>query len=283
MKYYLFFTIWLLTIISCSRTVDANIDSETSKPSSAANRYIKQPLFLSAHTIQLASPGIEIDSVFFKQSATCTIHFDFSGAEVLYQINQGAVQVYQSPFSIQKTSILTVYASHPDFKNSEVTTLSLYKLTDQLSGATVRVNPPPHKNYPAHGPGSLLDQKKGEKNFRKGKYWAGFQSDTIRIDLGFKTAAALKTVTLSLLSDHASYIFLPKKIEIFNGQELVGTVAYPLPEKSETTALRFMDIGIREDRYRTLAIRIIPHPVLPDWHPGRGSRPWLFIDEVLVN
>jgi len=239
-------------------------------------------LFLNTTHTQLATPNIIVDSMFFKESATLSAAFDYPGAAIFYRIEEAPFQKYIAPIQVNQSSTITFLSRKEDIQDSESIQITVQKLTSKLEGAAIQVHPAPHKNYPAAGASSLVDQKKGGKNFRQGKYWTGFLSDTVTVDLELDNLTTLNTIILSLLSDHSSYIFLPKALEVWSDDKQIGGTTVALPSAEEKSALTFLPVPLKTGKYQNLKVLILQYPSLPDWHPGKGSKPWLFIDEIIA-
>jgi len=135
------------------------------------------------------------------------------------------------------------------------------------------LTPEAHENYPATGAASLIDLQKGTLNFRAGRFWSGLQAEEVVVRLNFER---------TLLSDHNSWIFLPKQIEVWNEDELVGAIDLNKPESAEKSALKSIAVNVTPKEYKGLKIKILNHKNIPNWHAGKGTPPWLFMDEIFV-
>jgi hypothetical protein len=133
----------------------------------------------------------------------------------------------------------------------------------------------------------LLDRQKGEADFRFGN-WLGFRENRGEFILQFKDPVPVQNVTLSTLVDAGSYIMPAQSFEIWGGSELdqlklLGRIVPEQPKKIMPSALKGYEANFNPVTLKY--IKIIGNPVmkLPAWHPGKGDKAWLFIDEVLVN
>jgi len=229
--------------------------------------------------VQLASPQIQIDSVLFLESALVQLSFDLEDAAIYYQLDDDPPLKYVSPFEVKETRLLQVHAQKEGFLKSDIVNKQLIKASTKLKDAIITINPTPHKNYPGEGLVSLTDLKKGSTNFKEGNLWAGFIEWKVEIDIEFPQPTIVNKVTLSLLEDNGSWIFLPKEIYFEDG---FPATYLPFPKEDSVPNLKFIPLEIETGVYKKVNISIINHDKIPDWHPGEGTPPWLFIDEIIV-
>nr|WP_299382858.1 chitobiase/beta-hexosaminidase C-terminal domain-containing protein [Allomuricauda sp.] len=242
--------------------------------------------FLKQDAIQLAPPRIIVDSSLFNQSATLHVRLDEADAELRYTLDGNPVTtnatLYTEPVVLDKTTPIRVKAFHPKFTASEEQELTVRKLERDISQATVKVTPDPHANYPGEGAKSLHDGLKGTTNFRQGKYWLGFQSEQITVTMGFKEDTPIQKLILGTLRDQGSWIFVPHSITVGSNGIEVGSVVLDESTKEGPKELRFIDIPIEKEINQEITITINSLSEIPEWHPGKGTLPWFFIDEIMV-
>lgn len=245
----------------------------------------KTPTFLKTDEVQLATPKIEMDSMLFKSSATIQMSTSH-GAEIRYTLDGTPVEStsleYSEPLTISKTAQLRTRAFHVDFKTSNEQVLNLRKIYNDISSAEVVVNPAPHENYSGTGPKTLTNGKKGSINFRNGHDWLGFQTEQVEVQLKFNHPIVLEKVVLSILQDQGSWIFFPKHISVSNAGKEIGSKTIEDCGVEAKKEMDFIEIPINNSVYDQLKITVKPLDQIPTWHPGEGTLPWFFMDEILV-
>ncbi|MCB0551556.1 MAG: chitobiase/beta-hexosaminidase C-terminal domain-containing protein [Phaeodactylibacter sp.] len=241
----------------------------------------------SGMIFQLASPQCRVDSVLFVNSALLSLELDYPDVAIRYTDNGEDVslnsRLYTGPIRVSTSGAIHARAFHPDFLPSEIVSRQVRKISAAALNASVAVHPEPHSSYPGNGPRSLVDLQKGSAAFRNGNYWMGFQADTVDISLSLDTEKPVGLVTLSVLEDNASWIFLPRSAEVFVDGKLVGRKDWPASTSPGTSALQFLEIPVAGTTGSTIQVRVANWPSIPDWHPGKGTPPWFFIDELLIN
>ncbi|MFY8025066.1 MAG: chitobiase/beta-hexosaminidase C-terminal domain-containing protein [Sediminibacterium sp.] len=143
-------------------------------------------------------------------------------------------------------------------------------------------------NYRGDGPSTLIDLAKGELNNFKTRKWLGYKLNRMESLLLFNSAVNIKSVTLSTLIDIGSYIMPPKSIEVWGGNELnqlklLGRLTPPQPTAVSKGYLKGYEINFAPASLKYLKVIAVPISILPKWHPGKGDKGWVFVDEVYVN
>jgi hypothetical protein len=147
---------------------------------------------------------------------------------------------------------------------------------------------PTDEQYKSYGAKTLIDLVKGEAdNFRSGK-WLGFKNNKMESLLLFTTAANVKSVTLSTLVDIGSYIMPPLTVEVWGGNDanhlkLLGRNTPPQPTMVQPGYLKAVELSFTPVTVKYLKVIAVPVAKLPLWHPGKGQKGWVFVDEVFVN
>lgn len=143
-------------------------------------------------------------------------------------------------------------------------------------------------NYRGDGASTLIDLAKGELNNFKTRKWLGYKLNRMESLLLFNSAVNIKSVTLSTLIDIGSYIMPPKSIEVWGGNELsqlklLGRLTPPQPTAVSKGYLKGYEINFAPASLKYLKVIAVPISILPKWHPGKGDKGWVFVDEVYVN
>ncbi|MDC6365931.1 MULTISPECIES: chitobiase/beta-hexosaminidase C-terminal domain-containing protein [Flavobacteriaceae] len=241
--------------------------------------------FLTVDEIQLSPPIVEVDSLLFASQAFVKM-YTAEGASVHYTLDGSEVsknsQKYTSPIVITSTAHIRAKAFHEDYKSSNEQELQLRKIKTFLESARIHITPNANTNYQGNGPKTLIDNKKGSLNFRKGRNWLGFQDKTVQVQLAFDVPITIEKIIISTLQDQGSWIFAPKEIAILNGTSKIGAKTLENSNKEENKKMSFIEVPVQKGMYNHLLIQISALEQIPDWHPGKGTLPWLFLDEILI-
>ncbi|MGX1928542.1 chitobiase/beta-hexosaminidase C-terminal domain-containing protein [Flagellimonas sp. 2504JD4-2] len=236
--------------------------------------------------VQLAPANIEVDSLLFIESAHIKLSSGSDEDDIRYTLDGSEVvpdsPSYTEPIMVSATTHLKVKAFHPDFNASDVVDRTIIKMAKDISGSTISVQPEPHESYKAMGPNTLIDGRKGEFNFRSGNRWLGFQTTETVVNLEFAETTSIEKVLIGLLQDHGSWIFLPEAIEIKAADKSIGKLKLKPSENGDSKKMGFTEIPVEKGEYDQITIIIHALQGIPDWHPGKGTMPWTFVDEILI-
>ncbi len=246
-------------------------------------------VYLQQEAVSLSAPIIKAESIFFDNQLEVSINMNIPGVKIYYTVNgenpSENSTLYKSPIILEKSNLIKTIAFHPGYITSEVAQKEFKKLGASKSIAKVEMTRVPHRNYPGIGELGLINRLKGTTNFKTDQ-WMGFDGGDLEVVIEFVEEIELSEVTGSFLSDPASWIFLPKCISVFHGSNKnklvkLGTVSIDRTKESDTRVFRYGSLNFDENRGKYLKVIIENHDEIPYWHPGKGTNPWLFIDEIL--
>jgi hexosaminidase len=83
-------------------------------------------------------------------------------------------------------------------------------------------------------------------------------------------------------------IFLPAQVEVAvsdDGKQfrVAATVTHDVPPKQAGPLVHRFVAKLKDVAGRYVRIRASNIKTIPDWHPARGKKAWLFVDEIVVN
>ena len=238
-----------------------------------------QAQFASMGQFQLASPSIEVTHTFFEESTTISLELDTEGVIMRYTLNGEAVaensRLYGGPIKISTSATIKARAYHADYQTSDEVNVQVIRI-NKSTAIEVSYRPNPAPQYAGQGAVTLSDLRKGSMNFRDG-HWLGFSEDTIVFDLTPQTS--IRQLHLSVLADHGSWIFTPSQIEVWQGATPIGSWQASAPTSFAPKSFQFISIPMQHAVRGAFQLKVIMGKI-PDWHDGKGTTPWLFIDEI---
>ena len=106
------------------------------------------------------------------------------------------------------------------------------------------------------------------------------------IDLG--EDVTFTTISTTFLLDQKKWIFIPETVTYFASmdgkkfQKIAG-ITHKIPLNSEMALTNDFTAKINKPmKVRYLRVEAVNIGQCPEWHPGKGQKAWLFIDEILV-
>jgi uncharacterized membrane protein len=193
--------------------------------------------------------------------------------------------VFKGTETINSSVTIKAKAYKPGWISSDLLEASFYKNT--YTPDTVIYLTKPNEKYTDKDGDLLINHEKGEADFRFGG-WVGFRESRMECLLEFLKPVPVQSVTLSTLVDIGGYILPAHSIEIWGGEDaknlkLLSRLIPEQPTKVLPSTMKGFECKFNTTTLKY--IKIIGNPVakLPSWHPGKGEKAWVFVDEILVN
>ena len=193
--------------------------------------------------------------------------------------------LYKGHETINSSVLIRAKAYKAGWISSDLVEVNFYKST--CTPDSVIYLMPADSSYKDERGKLLIDREKGEINFRLGQ-WVAFRKNRMECLLQFKNPTRVQNITISYLVDIGSYIMPAQKIEIWGGNDSINfkLLKQLIPEQPTMTkpaGIRAFDCKFDPVTIKYIKIVATPVSKLPAWHPGKGDKAWIFIDEVLVN
>jgi len=202
-----------------------------------------------------------------------------------YALNDGDWQPYTTPLVIREKTHIRARAWDPVSK----------RYSSIVSGNYVSI--PKHYNieyithynnqYTGGGELALIDGLHGNTDFRTGQ-WQGWWGEDMVIEIDLGEVRSIQEAGGMFLQDVRSWIWMPSAVEISvskNGKDFTpaATIAHSIRsdqyDSKETAALSATFTPVNARYVRIRAVNFGP---VPEWHPGKGGKTWVFCDEVWV-
>nr|WP_295876496.1 c-type cytochrome domain-containing protein [uncultured Chitinophaga sp.] len=239
--------------------------------------------------LKLNQPIVLNPVAVFKNSLQLKMQHPVKGTEIRYTTDGSAPDSLHSPvfkdsLLITGNTVVRAIACKPGWYASDPIQLSFSKTT--YTPDSIRLMNPPEGSYIANGSKSLTDGQKGGTDHNNGK-WLGYTKNGLEAIVQFPQPVPLKAVTIAALRNTGAYIFLPHHIEIWGGSDprhlkLLKKVTPPADKKDDPVTTLDIDCDFPLTQVSCLKI-MMTQATLPPWHPGKGNRAWLFVDELLFN
>ena len=148
---------------------------------------------------------------------------------------------------------------------------------------------PPSKSYMGKNNNTLIDGVEGVEG-DWGSNWIGYQGDTFDLTSSLIQPTKVESLSVGFMLYQGSWIFLPKKIVVFTSEDGINYVENgvyipqePADKQNDKVSRVELDINLDNPTLaKFIKLRILPVAKLPDWHGGKGSNAWMFLDEINV-
>ena len=243
---------------------------------------------LSSFGLYKAPPRVRMEPAGggFESSMTVRLASDVPGVAIYYTLDGTRPTLhssrYHSPIVLDRSTTMTALAAVDGEVCIEATE---GRFTRCKSVKGILLDQPYNPKYKGHGVATLTDGFRGTTDFND-KAWLGFDGDdmTATLDLGKKKRLA--GVTAGFLQQQGSWIFLPSLVTVsvsIDGKKWSTPAEITCPV-DRTEEVRVKDFIFPMEKTDARYIRVVARNVgvCPAWHPGAGSRAWLFADEIIV-
>ena len=236
--------------------------------------------FIQAH--------INLNQSSFDAPVEVNISSTFPEVEIRYTLNDeepnASSALYQKSFMLEKSTPIKA-AIFSENKKIGKTYFAEAKISNHIKD--LFLSPLPSSKYTGKGKNTLLDGANGSEKFRT-KAWIGYEGNDAVAIVELKKTQPIESVGVRYLHQPGSWIFSPKRINIsiskdgknYNSIAILDDSTFP--NKNETGVGEVI-LPLENVDGKFIKFEIENQGVCPDWHPGKGSAAWLFLDELFVN
>ena len=224
----------------------------------------------------------------FDAPVEVNISSTFPEVEIRYTLDGNepttSSPLYQKAFTLEKSTPIRA-AIFSKNKKIGKTYSAEAKISTHIKNLTLY--PPPSPKYTGKGKNTLLDGANGTEKFRS-KAWIGYEGNDVMATVELKTNQPIQKVGVRYLHQPGSWIFSPKKVMVSispDGKKyepIAKLDSSTFPNKDKTGAGE-MTVPLKSTFGKFIKFKIEGQGTCPDWHPGKGSPAWLFLDELFVN
>ena len=240
--------------------------------------------YLQQEAIQLVQPRIMASNRLIDSFVTIIADRNSNGTAIFYS-DDGSEPTESSikllgEITIKDAKELKFKAFHKNFKASETASIKLFKKGH--SASRIKWFADASEQYKGVGATTLINGIKASLEYSN-RQWVGF--DTIaKANVTFDKKTIIKSITIGYLNDPGSWIFPPSEIEIIVNNNTKNTLTFQLEPATTMTDRALLNFNVplnQEVSILTISVKNVQE--IPDWHEGKGSKAWLFMDEWIFN
>ncbi len=159
------------------------------------------------------------------------------------------------------------------------------KINNLATGKKIILKLPYSNKYPGGGNNTLIDGYRGSLDFSDGQ-WQGYKGEGPDAIIDFGKTVSFNKITVSFLNSQFSWIFLPAKVDFLtslDGHSFKTIKSFVTEQKKDYNQYikeYVFDSATVNTRY--LEIKATGIGTIPQWHHGRGNKPWIFTDEIVI-
>lgn len=238
----------------------------------------------------LSKPEILEPRAFFDQPFALKLFHRIRGIDIRYTLDgsdptdRSALLGSDSTILVDKPMKVKYIAMKAGWESSPADSIELWRVG--LPPPVTKLIHPPNDSYKGRGVAGLFDHKKAKLEFRD-SLWLGFREQPLVLEASWPAPVVYSQVTLSVLLNTDSYIFPPAVIEVWGGASAgslrrIGLMRPGMPGRSMLPMHKFYTCNVAPVPIRHMRLIAKPVAKLPAWHPGKGDRGWVFVDEILL-
>lgn len=242
--------------------------------------------------VKLSSPVIDQDSSIIPKHLDIKLKHLLPGIVIRYTTDGTDPDSLKSPeyknaLRISSNTTLKTKAFKKGWISSDIVQRTFYK--SEIKPDTVYLITKPDPKYQANGAKTIVDYELGGQNFSNGK-WLGYKDVTMEFVAGFNQPKLIKEAYFNALVDYGSYIMPIVSITVQGSNDgktfqKITTSGFSIPTKpsvmkeNKTFTCKFPT----NTRFKFYKFTVLNIKKLPNWHPGKGTPGWIFIDELFLN
>jgi hexosaminidase len=210
----------------------------------------------------------------------------FPDSRIMYKFENGDFYGYTKPIVVDKNTDL----SFSTFKNNQPLKLGSQKFFfNKSTGKKITLVTQPSKSYPGDGAFTLVNGVQNEKGMSKSSEFLGFNGTDLDATIDLGTLTDISKVTLHVLDQNGSWIYLPSQVEVtyipdvdYTGEQLKN-----FPKEIKMIDAE-KDKGVKtisiESKQNCRYVKVVAknYGVIPSGQAGAGNPAWLFVDEIEV-
>ncbi|MFZ1518060.1 MAG: family 20 glycosylhydrolase [Ignavibacteriaceae bacterium] len=198
-------------------------------------------------------------------------------------INQNSNQF---DFSVDRSSTVLIFG---EMNNNKVGKTFKHSFTfNKATRKKIVLTYPFSEKYSAGGIEALTDGIRGSDSFRGGdKSWQGYQGTDFEAVVDLGDLNKVNKIAVGFFQATSSWVVFPQSVEFFtsiNGVDFVsaGKVDIPTTLRNPDWIQNDFSIDVQNADVRFVKIFAKNYSELPKWHPEAGGKPWLMVDEIIV-
>ncbi len=142
------------------------------------------------------------------------------------------------------------------------------------------------EKYPGKGDLGITDGEIGTTNYKE-SCWQGYNGNDFIAIIDLEKLTNISSISCRFLNFPRGWIFPPKDVQISvsddgNTFQNITKISSPVEPKNDMENIEIFKKSFDSLKSRYIKIHAKNYGVLPDWHVGKGSPSWLFVDEVII-
>lgn len=159
-------------------------------------------------------------------------------------------------------------------------------IDNKAKGKTISITQNYGVQYEGSGDQTLINGILGSLDYTD-QEWLGFEGSHFEAIVDLESPMEVKEISCGFLLNQKSWIFIPETVEISiseDGKSYTTVKFYDDDATFHIIAQRVVRYKAQIDPIKLRYVKIKAESILecPSWHNGKGSKAWLFVDEISI-
>jgi putative alpha-1,2-mannosidase len=221
----------------------------------------------------------------FNKQASISLRTIDTDVQLYYSTTaKEPITPYTGPITINQDTTIVAKAVDGKGRSSVFATANFHK---QPNDWTVKVISGYSRQYTGGGDNAIVDGIRGTTNFASGE-WQGVQGKPYEAIIDLQRMTEIHEVGGSFLQVAGPWIWMPERIDFEVSSDgvnfmPVAEIRPNFPRREMTPTIKEYKEPIAATKARFVRVRAYNIGKIPDWHPGAGGDPWIFVDEIFID
>ena len=245
---------------------------------------------VSRELTALSPPRIKDNQIIYEKGEKITLQQRIQNAQIKYTLDGSEPDstngnVYLNPFIISQVHLLKTIVFKDGWLPSPVASYHIF--SKGITPVDVQLLSKPSKKYPGSGAITVIDGQKAPIRNLTNPNWIGFLEEKYISTFEFENSRSIKQISLAYGLHLPAHVFPPTQITVFasntvNNMKQIAKITLPRIKsyEKEQTRNEVAHIDLPGESYSHYKIIAQNLPQIPSWHSGKGTKAWLFIDEI---
>lgn len=240
--------------------------------------------------IKLSAPLMVNESYIIKPGEEIALKHYINGAQIKYTLDGSEPDslhgtLYTKPFTISGSKDVKAVAVKDGWFTSDIVKFSLFE-----NGATPDsciLLTQPNVQYKGEGAITFINGKRAPINNLPDPNWIAFRENPFSAIFEYKMPIALTKISFCYGLQVPQYVFPPVAVSVFGSNDkkqfqlLTNQKIAPYQKNNKDQVKSdVIHLSLKSQPFKYYKIEAQNLPRIPEWHPGKGEKGWLFIDEI---
>lgn len=240
--------------------------------------------------IKLSVPVMKNEQTIIRKGEKIILQHFIKGAKILYTTDGTMPDTikgteYKGPFAVSGSSDIRAVAVKDGWLASDVASFSVFEKGNPPARCSLLTKA--STQYPGQLEKTFTDGEKAPATNLRDQNWIAFRDEPFHGLFSYDSPESIRKISFSYALQIPQYVFPPTQVRVLAGNDasslkLLTTQKLPpfQPATKEQIETQVIHIPLPGEAYKYYRIEAANLPVIPSWHPGRGEKGWLFIDEI---